>query len=78
VCPHLGQVAFGALGEAPVEVMRDHEPKHAVAQELEPFVGVFAPLHPRGVGEGKHAKVLWQAVDQRPQRAGRRPGISCG
>jgi len=41
---HLGEIAFGALAEIPVQMLVDHEPEHRVAEKFQTFVGIAAHL----------------------------------
>ena len=51
VRPQPRQVPLGEVGEAPVQLGGDAQAEHAVAEELEPLVGVHAVRRPRGVRE---------------------------
>ena len=60
-----------ALGEVRVALVQrpcDCELQDAVAQELEPLIGIGAPLRPGGVRERASAQLLGQRVDERSQR----------
>ena len=49
--PDLRQTPFRGLGEALVQLARDRELEHGVAEELEPLVRVATVRRPRRVGE---------------------------
>jgi hypothetical protein len=54
-CAQLGQLAFGELREALVELVRDRAAQHAVAEEFEPFVvcRAVAAMRQRLLGEAR-------------------------
>jgi hypothetical protein len=69
-----GQISLRPLGEPPVELVCDRESEYAVAEELEPLVGVCAVVDPRGMRERRVAGARGETVDQLAQRA---VGVSC-
>ncbi len=64
VGPDLRQPAFLIAGEALVELAGDRQPKDAVAEELEPLVGLRAVFRPRRVRECAAEPLLGKLVDQ--------------
>jgi hypothetical protein len=67
VGPDTSQIALWTVGEAPVQLRRDGQAEHAVAQELKPLVGLRTVRSPRGVRERRGVGARWKLVYQRPQ-----------
>jgi hypothetical protein len=70
----LREATFGGATEAVEHGTGDRELEHAVAEELEPLVGLGAVLRPGGVGEDLLEPVVRQLSDESAELV--RPGAS--
>jgi hypothetical protein len=67
----LGETAFGLVGKAVVELLRDREPENAVAEELQPLVRVRTARRPRGMRECVLKALARKRLDQSEELAPR-------
>jgi hypothetical protein len=74
----LRQAPFLVGGKALVELLRDGETEHTVAQELEALVGVGAVPRPRGMCERVAETLLRKLVDQLGEIGLRPAGFTAG
>ena len=70
MCAQAGEVALRPVGKAVEQVAGDRQPKHAIAEELQPLVGAPRLTHPRGVRERRLPPLGGQRLDQCEQGAG--------
>ena len=69
---HLGQLALGQVGVAPVDVVGHDQPEHGVAEELEPLVRLVTRRARRTTTDGPAPAASSVEVGERAARVGRR------